>query len=456
VTVRRTTRRPPYAATAIALMGFALVSLAIPAATQAFGGNVPPLFARWDPSIGPLIVVPILMAAAAWWIVPRLPRVPRWAMLGGAVAFGWAFALALAAQSGGLQAITEPFRRPLDYAANVPLVDSLGPRAFARLYPQLIESGRLSLHATTHPPGASLLAWALSRATDGSLAAMSAIVALIGVACAVPTFALAREAYGEGPAAAAAVLFVSVPGVVLFSATSMDAVFMTLIALAMAALVRAPRSDAWAVGGGLLTAVALLFTFAALALAPVALGFGLLAWKGRLASGRAVPAGPLVRRAVVALAAAVAGLLLLRVALGVDLLAVFRATLHAHVDDPSRGRSYWYWLIGDVGAFLIAVGVAVTALVISGAAERWRTRRPSLEAILVGVVVLAAVSGLFRGEVDHIWLFLVPLAAASAGDKLSRMDPGPLTEAAAMDLRLPVLIGLSQAILMEVLLFMFW
>jgi hypothetical protein len=447
--------RPLYAATAAVLLAAILVSLAVPAARRAFGGNVAPLFAKWDPSVGLLLVVPVAMAVAAWWLVRAVPRVPPWAVVAAAVAFGWVFSLGLAAQSGGAAAVTAPFRRPLDYAANAPLITSLGPRAFLRLYPELIASGRLSLHASTHPPGASLLAWALLRATGGSLFATSAIVALIGAAAAAPTFALAREASGRAAAVAAAVLFASVPGVILYSATSMDAVFMTLIALAMAALVAGTRSDAWAAVGGVLTTVSLMFTFAALALATIALGFCLLAARGWLSAARPVSARALVRRAAVAVAAAVAAAILLRLLVGLDLVAVFRATVRAHLHDPSRARSGWYWAVGDVAAFAITAGVAVTAWVVRSAADRWRARRPGLEAILVVVIALATVSGLFKGEVDHIWLFLVPLAVAATADAMAG-SAGSLDDRSASSLRVAVGVGLVQAILMEVLLFTFW
>jgi hypothetical protein len=179
--------------------------------------------------------------------------------LGGIVLVGWILALAMAAQAGGLDAISAPFLRPLDYQANVPLVVSLGVRGFAERYPDLIRAGQLSLHAATHPPGAVILLWALSKLTGGSVLAVSMLVALIGVAGALPTFWVARAvaggtASGRDPTESAsaerigrvaAVLFACAPGVLLFSATSMDAVFMTVVAIALAALVRAPRSDTW-------------------------------------------------------------------------------------------------------------------------------------------------------------------------------------------------------------------
>ncbi|HYV00941.1 MAG TPA: hypothetical protein VEM93_01150, partial [Actinomycetota bacterium] len=168
--------RPPYGATAAILLGSVVVSQAIPLAKRAFGGNVPPLFARLSPSIGPgiLVVVALIVLATAAW--HRLLRAPTWAFLVLTVTFGWVFAVALAAQSGGLDSVSAPLRGELDYFANVPLVEQLGPRQFAERYPEL--TAELSLHAATHPPGAPLVLWAVSRVVGGDLLAVSILVAL--------------------------------------------------------------------------------------------------------------------------------------------------------------------------------------------------------------------------------------------------------------------------------------
>lgn len=449
--------RPPYAPVALLLLGTIAVSQALPWAGRAFGGNVPPLFARFEPSLGPGIVAALAIAAAGVALVPAALTAPRWALLAATVLLAWLLALALAAQSGGLDAIAAPFRRPLDYFANVPLVASLGPHAFAERYPELVRAGRISLHASTHPPGPVLLLWALSRAAGGSLLAVSSAVALIGACAAVPTYFLARAAYGERAARAAAVLFACAPAVLLFSATSMDAVFMTMVAMAMAAMIRAPRSDGWAVASGLLVALSLLFTYGALGLGPVAVGMGALAW-------RSTPRPPLVRRAALVTVGLAAGMVVLRLAMGVDLLGSFGASLDAHLSDPSRSRSYWYWLAANLAAFFIAAGVAQTALVVDETRSRWRSRRPGLETVTLATLALASLSGLFRGEVDHIWLFFVPLVAATAGARFGAADgslplPGASGGVAWSDaggLRMAVLVGLSQALLMQVLLYTFW
>ena len=441
VPAARRATRPPYAATAAVLLGFVALSQVLPAAKRAFGGNVPPLFAKAHPSVGPWVVLAVAVMGCGILALPRVMRAPTWLFIVCTVGFAWVLALALAASSSsGLAGISAPFRRPLDYWANVPLVNALGPRAFAEHFAQLTQ--RLSLHAQTHPPGAPLLLWLLSRLTGGSVMASSVLVALIGAAVTAPTYALAREPYGEPAARAAAVLCACSPGVLLYAATSMDAVFMTVAAAALAAIVRAPRSSGWAFAAGLLVVIGLCFTFGVALLGIVVAGVWWLAATDR---PRRLGFAVLARRTAVLVAGGVAGVALARILLGIDLRSAFHAALTADLHDPSRGRSYLYWLVADIPAFLLSAGVAQSALLVEATRSRWRARRPGLDAVLWVTLVVASASGIFRGEVDHIWLLLVPLLMAVAGSAAAEADP-----------RGPCAGGLGQALAEQLLLNTFW
>jgi methylthioxylose transferase len=443
--------RPPYVATAVALLAVLGVSQAIPFAKHAFGGNVPPLFARLSPSAGPWIVLAIVLVTAAWFGLPRLLEASVWTFLAGIVAFGLALALALSVQAHGIQALAAPLRGPLDYDASVPLLRSIGLRSFVEHYPQL--RGLLSLHARTHPPGAVIFLWAASRLFGDNLTAVAILIALIGVLGAVPTYLLARYVYGDRAARLAAALFVCAPGVLLFSATSMDAVFMTVGAVVLAALVRAPRSDGWAFAAGGALALALGFTFGVLTFGLVATGLAVIAWEGggRAETNDPVRAPLLMRRALVGLAGLVAGVLVLRLLIGLDLIAVFRSTVSAHLVDPSRRRPYAYWLFADIPAVLIVAGLPQTALLAAEARSAWRRGIPRVETVLLATLALASISGVFLGEVDHIWLFFIPLVAAPAGAALSRT-----VERGEGSVITPLGWALAQAVVMQVLLFTFW
>ncbi|HEY1335097.1 MAG TPA: glycosyltransferase family 39 protein, partial [Myxococcaceae bacterium] len=342
-----------------------------------------------------------------------------------------------------------PFRRPLEYWASVPLARSLGVRGFAEQFPHL--DGRLSLHAATHGPGAVLFLWLLSGLSGGSLLGVSFWVTLVGIAGAVPTYAVARELAGERTARLAGLLFLCAPGVLIYSATSMDAVFMTAVAVALAALVRAPRSVGWAIGAGLLAALALSFTFGAFTLGLFALGIGVVALRDRRQT-----AATLLARGALVLAGLVLGLLLLRLLFGMNLVADFRAASRANFHDASRARPYAYWVFANIPAFLWVAGVAQTALLVHQTRSRWRARAFGFETVLLCVIAVASLSGVFLGEVDHIWLFFVPPLAAVAASGLERLlavRDGPQAD---RYLRGVVAGSLGQTALIQLLLYTYW
>jgi len=448
--------RPPYVLVTAVLVGSMIVSQAIPWAKKAFAGDVPPLLAQLHPSVGPWLPLAIVAIAVGVVVLPSSLAWPRAAFLVTAVAIGLAITVTLAAEAHGLAAISAPFRRPLEYYASVPLVRELGPRAYAARFPEL--GSRLSLHAATHGPSAVLFLWVLWKATGGSVLGVSLLVALVGVAGAVPTYAIARAFADERGARLAMLLFVCAPGVLIYSATSMDAVFMTVMACALAALVRFPRSAGWAVAAGALSAIAFSFTFGAFVLAFFAIGVGALAWRDGTATAKAA-----LIRACWILVGLVAGALLLRLALGMNLFADFRAASRANYRDPSRARPYLYWVFANIPAFLWVAGVVQTALLASWTRVAWRARRYGFETVLIGALALATLSGVFLGEVDHIWLFFIPPLAAVAGMSLeSLLDARRLAETGGADagnsryLRGVLAGSFGQALLIQLLLYTYW
>jgi methylthioxylose transferase len=439
--------RPPFLLTALLLVGTMVVCQAIPWASVAIAGNVPPLLAQLHPSVGPWLPVAIALIVAAIAILPRSLEWPRWAFLSTAVGLGFVIAVALAAEAHGWSAVSAPFRRPLEYFASVPLAGELGPRAFAERFAAL--DGRLSLHAATHGPNAVLFLWVLSKLTGGSVLGVSLLVALAGAAGVLPTYAIATELTDERGARLAALLFVCAPGVLIYSATSMDAVFMTVVACGLAALVRFPRSSAWAVAAGALCALAFSFTFGAFVLGLFAAGLALLALRDDRSA-----AATILARAGLVVAGLVLGLLLLRVAQGANLLADFRAASRAHYHDASRARPYLFWVVANIPAFLWVAGVVQTALFAHRTRAQWRARVFGFETVVVGVLALSSLSGVFLGEVDHVWLFFIPALAVVAGDGLRTM----LRDAGDADRSLRLVLGgaFLQALLIQVLLYTYW
>ena len=425
-------RRPRFLLIPLLLLATVPLSRLDPSSGSHAAG-VRPLSADFHVSIGPMVVVPIALGLLLWLAFPWLSRRSPRAFLAIAVAFGWTFAVTLAIE-GTFGALTARFAQAGNYWSQVPIVERLGPRAFAAAYPHLFVSGYPVTHAAVHPPGALLSLWALSRATGGSIGLACSIVVLIGCLGAIPTYFIARQAYGERAARWASLLFVCCPGILLY-AVSMDAVFVTVTAVALVALLRAPRSDAWALGAGLLTAVALCFTFGALALAPLFLGILLLTRKE-------VPTGILVRRAALVGVGVILAAVGVRAALSIDLIADLRSVIKAQsLFDQLGGRPYRYWVWADAAAFFLSAGIGLTALFAAEVGVRWRRRTPGLETVLLATIVLFSLSGLNRGETDRIWLLFVPILCATAA-----------SSARDVEVRWVAAAGLAQALIIQCLL----
>jgi hypothetical protein len=328
-----------------------------------------------------------------------------------AASAGLAFVLALAvsALAGGPWA----WRQPLDYAGEYPAgVGTVGPiPAFLRAFPGLLAS--LPSHASGHPAGAMVAYALVARVWLGLTAAALATVALgsLGV---VAAGGLARDELGEPGGRLALACWVLSPGVVLYLATSADAIFAAVLAAAALAAHRGltRRSAAWtAVGGALLWAGSMLTYSAVL----------LLAFLGVRAAGRLRADRAWVVAWAAGTAAIVLGLaVLLWATTGYDVPAALRATHRAYQAAPgSAGREYALWLPGDLVAFGGMLGVPLLAALATRAVAVVRERAwTSVDGAALATLLAAASWGFTRGEVERIFQFLVPLVLVPATRQL--------------------------------------
>ena len=82
-------------------------------------------------------------------------------------------------------------------------------------------------------------------------------------------------------------------------------------------------------------------------------------------------------------------------------------------DARHRPQSFWFW--GDLAAFLAGLGIPL----VLAYGRRLAARAP--EAWALAVIAVTAAAGTFsKGEVERIWLFMVPLAAIAAAPALAR------------------------------------
>jgi hypothetical protein len=367
-----------------------------------------PFYLFWDPrwpSGWAVASLAVALAAAAgvvalFWSQAR-PRV----RVAGSAGLLLVLALAVAAMDGGPAAWRAPLAFTGEYPHGVGQVGEIA--SFLRHFPERLAS--LPSHATGHPAGVMVLYALLARIWSGLDGAALGTVA-IGCLGVLPVWGLARDELGEEGGRWALALWVLSPMTVLYTATSADAVF--AVALAGAALAAhrglVRRSWAWTVTGGVLLWVGSMLTYAAALL----LVFLLVRAAGRL---RAEPGWVLGWAA--ATAATVLGLAgLLWLATGYDPVAAVRATHSAYQAAPgSAGRPYLPWLVGDPIAFGGMLGIPLfAALLARGVAVVHDRAWTSFDAAMLACLLAASSWGFSRGEVERIFLFLVPLALVPA------------------------------------------
>lgn len=385
----------------LAHRGFGRVPFAVPAWPWYHSD---PFYVFWEPrwpSGSAVVVLVAALAAATGVVVLFWSQAHTGVRVAASAGLLLLLALAVAALDGGPAA----WRAPLEFTGEYPHgVGQVGDiPSFLREFPQRLAS--LPSHASGHPAGVMVLYALLGRVWAG-LDGAALLTVAIGCLGVLPVAALARDELGEDGRRWALALWVLSPMTVLYTATSADAVF--AVALAGAALAAhrglVRRSWAWTLSGGALLWIGSMLTYAAALL----LVFLLVRAAGRL---RHDPGW--VLRWAAGTAATVLGLAgLLWLATGYDPVAAVRATHAAYQAAPgSAGRPYLPWLVGDPIAFGGMLGIPLFAALAAGAAAVVRRRAwTGFDAAVLACLLAASSWGFSRGEVERIFLFLVPLA----------------------------------------------
>jgi hypothetical protein len=450
--VRVASRERSFArATALAAAAAVLVGAVGTVATRQWGRipfSVPsrpwylswPYYIFWDPRLDlgwALAALPVVGLAAAVVVSlagapgPRATRV--WASAGCL----FALALAVSALGGGPAA----WRAPLAYAGEYPgAVDRVGAiprflRDFVVMQPSLPD------FPAQHPPGAMVFYELVDRVWPGLTGAALAttVAACLGV---LVVAGLARDELGEQGERWAVACWVLAPMVVLYAATTADAMWAPVLAGAALAAHRGleRRSLAWTAAGGVLLWVASMMTFAAVLVLP----FLLVRALARFGAERAW-----VLRWAAATTAVVLGLTgLFWAATGYEPVSAVAAVHRFWVVAPGSQRVWWIWLFGNLVGFGGMLGFPLLAALVVGARERLRERAwGSFELATLASLAAGAVWGHTKGEVERMWQFLVPFAVVAAVRQLLRWRAGlPLVAA--------LLVG--QAVLVQVLFFTRW
>jgi len=327
-----------------------------------------PLYCYFRPSLefGLAAALVVLFGFWQWfrlvaWNTRRLRR----GFVPAAMAWYVVLTCSVAMIDGGPRRLWRPYEKlhDTDYIGAIDRVDSA--RGFLGRYAEIQPT--LPMHCRTHPPGGVLFLWAIDRYVWPGEAA-AALATILAAALAVPAVhGLAREVGSRRTARLATALFLLAPNVLLFTATSMEAVFMVPMVWTFTLLFRARRRArgfgvALGVLGGLTASLSAMMSFSAAWLGVWAVVLLLLTAVGdrqRLASTLLTLA-----------AAAVASLLfyaLLYAWSGYNLLEVLRVALgqHGEIMEGARQatlRQYLHLTVANPIAFFTGTGLVLAVL----------------------------------------------------------------------------------------------
>jgi hypothetical protein len=405
-----------------------------------------PYYLFWAPDIGlpwAALALPVAVLTAGGLVAMAGLLRSRRAWLAGSLVGAFVLDMAVAALAGGPKAWSAPLGTSGEYPA---AVSQVGPiptflRQFAERVPSLPD------YAAQHPPGATLFYALVARVWPGLTGAAIATVlaACLGL---LVVAALARDELRAVGERWAVVCWALAPAVVLYAATSADAMWAPVLAgAALAAhrgLVR--RSLPWTLAGGALLWLASMMTFAAVLVLPflAVRAAGVLLGDAPGAGWRRVARWAAITTATVLV---LAGALWL--ATGYDLPATVGAVNRFWSTAPgTRTRSWLSWSFGDLLAFVAILGVPLTAGLVAGVWTAVRRRAWwSFEVATAASLLAGALWGHTRGEVERMWQFLVPFAVVVAVRQLLRWRASMPVVAVML---------LAQTVAIELLFFTRW
>jgi methylthioxylose transferase len=399
-----------------------------------------PYYLFWRPRLDlawAAVAVPLVVLVAGGLVaLARLP-VPRPARLAAGVGGVWLLALAVAGLAGGPAAWREPLAAEGEYPAAVGGIGSVV--AFLDTFDARVAS--LPDFAAQHPPFATLFYLLADRLWPG-LTGAAVLTVLAGGLGLLVVAGLAADELGEAGERWAVACWALAPAVVLYVATSADAMWAPVLAGGLLAahrgLVR--RSWGWTAAGGVLLWLASMLTFAAVLVLPFLAVRALARWREERAWVLRWAAG--TTALVLALAA------LLAATTGYDVLATVAAINRFWSVAPGTSRAYLPWTYGNLVAFAAILGAPLAAGLVAGTWEALRRRAwGSFEVATLACLLAGALWGHTKGEVERMWQFLVPLAVVVAVRRL-RAWRAPLPVVAAL--------LVAQTLLVQVLFFTRW
>ncbi|MFB7778272.1 hypothetical protein [Streptomyces bauhiniae] len=411
-----TSRRDLYAAAAAVLLVTAavLVGRHIQDAHHTLFVHWPPLFADWDPHVGPGTPAALILAAAGVAYGPTLAaRLPLRALpwVTWAVSAAWIVSLALV--DGWHDGIAGRLTTANEYLQVIGRFHDI-PATLRGFDDHILAGvpGNWPAHVAGHPPAATLTFVLLDRIGlgGGGWAGMWCVV--LGASASAAVVVALRALADERLARRAAPFLVLAPATVWMGASA-DAYFAAVAAWALACLALAltRRSLLWAAASGLLGGLTGYLSYGLTLIALVGIAVLVLA----RADLRARPLLMLPFLAGLAVVPVVFALY------GFNWWTAYHLLVTRYYQGVGGTRPYSYWIWANLACAAIITGPATAAALPRTAGsllhrdDRATARLALIVCAALAALLIADLSGMSKAETERIWLpFAVWLLPACA------------------------------------------
>lgn len=385
-----------------------------------------------------------------WLVQAPSPRATRW-LLTGLVAFAILFSASVAMVRNGPDGISQAYaRHGYEYAGDIGMTGSI----YKLFHEYEKYRPHLSMHAKVHPPGPIAALWLVSYVSGQEPFGLSLATIFLGALGVLPLYLLANAMAGRRVALTCAVLYVLMPSIVLFTATSADILFLPVVLTALWLFwvaLHKPSIPA-ALGAGALYGVASLLSFSLLTLGAFFAAVGLLRWME-----------PVRRRAVVQTAALMLGAFLavhgaVWLWSGFNYVACYHACKgqfdldQLNLDVAAPRFPWWAWKVLNPACWFYFAGIPVSVLFIR---RLWRPARTERN-LFLAVAIAVAVMTLFylgRGEGERSAMYILPLVVIPAGHMLDEAVRGARS---TIPLLTAAVVLAFQCWLTETIFYTFW
>ncbi len=275
----------------------------------------------------------------------------------------------------------------------------------------------LSHHQRVHPPGPTVLLWLLSFLVGTDPLSLSLATMAGATLSFIPCYLWARELGGPRMGLVACAILAFSPGIVAFTATSADMLFMPITLMTLFLFERAVRHGSWsaAAGAGVFYALS---GFCSFNLLCIGFYFGLVGvWELRDREGRL----PIIRTAVLMLGGFIGTFFLMYLWSGFNMIDCFLTCWEEQRYDLSNQTDRWpdlWWRLFHPLSVIYYVGIPVSVLCVQRLWKPDAIQHPTFMMMVLTFVFLNAVVPA-RGEMERTGLYMYPLLIGPAAHLLT-------------------------------------